>query len=100
MTVVHPERKVLENPTGRGRVFKGKKMLAEVAYELEVLKGLSEGDPGKPVVTGKIRRPDNARIMWGTELLTLYLEDDRKLDFICVNFDPECYIASDNGFYL
>jgi hypothetical protein len=27
------------------------------------------------------------------------LDDNRKLDFICVNFEPECDISSDTGFY-
>ncbi len=100
MTITQSERQVIENPTGKGLVFKGKQLIAEVAYELQVLQdGLNNGALVKTIVTGKIRRIDAANILWSTELLTLHLQDKRKLDFICVNYDPECNIASNSGFY-
>ncbi len=81
-------------------MFKGKDLIAEVTYDLQVFRDvLNSGAPVKPMVTGKIRRIDEAKILWGAELLTLHLQDGRKLDFICVNFNPECNIASDSGFY-
>jgi hypothetical protein len=48
---------------------------------------------------GKIKRIDNINGLWGIELYTLYLQDNRKLDFVCVNYTPECEIISDKGFY-
>lgn len=99
MTVIYQGRRLIENPVGKGWVFKGKQIIAEVAYELQVFQDSTNGAPVKPIVSGKIRRIDNANILWNTELLTLHLQDKRKLDFICVNFDPECNIASDSSFY-
>jgi hypothetical protein len=98
MTILQPDRLVIENPAGSGWVYKGKQLLAKVTYELQVTQNVLNNNV--PVVTGKIRRMDTANILWSTELLTLHLEDRRKLDFLCVNFDPECNIASDNGFYI
>ena len=100
MTFVQPGSQIIENPVGKGQVYKGKQLITEVAYELQVLQSpLNAGTQGKSIVTGKIRRLDQADILWSTELLTLHLQDERKLDFICVNYDPECNIASDTGFY-
>jgi hypothetical protein len=99
MTVIQQGIQVIENPVGKGFVFKGEHFIAEVSYELQVFRGVRPDLPIKSVVKGKIKRIDRANILWGTELLTLRLQDNRKLDFICVNFDPECNIASDSGFY-
>jgi hypothetical protein len=101
MTIIQPERQIVETPVGRGWVFKGIHAVAEVDYELQVSRDVSsKGSPGKPVITGRIKRVDEANILWATELHTLHLQDRRKLDFICVNFDPDCNIASDSGFYV
>ena len=91
---------IIENPAGRGWVFKGKRSFAEVFYELQVFQNvLVNAIPVKQMVTGKIRPIDNSNILWGVDKLTLHLQDKRKLDFLCVNFDPECEISSDSGFY-
>jgi hypothetical protein len=91
---------MFENPVGRGRVFRGSVFVAEVDYDLKVNEKLL--NPGRligPIITGRIRRIDGSNVLWGSELLTLHLSDQRKLDFICVNYDPDCNIASDRKFY-
>jgi hypothetical protein len=89
-----------ENPSGRGWVFKGKRLFAEVFYDLHVFQNvLVNTIPVEEMITGKIRPTDKSNILWGTDKLTLHLQDRRKLDFLCVNFDPECEISSDSGFY-
>ena len=93
-------RLATEKPSGRGWVFKDKRSFIEVFYDLQVFKNvLIDTIPVKQMVTGKIRPTDNSNVLWGTDKLTLQLEDMRKLDFICVNFEPECGISSDSGFY-
>ena len=100
MTVTPKGRELIENPIGRGRVFKADRFIAEVDYNLQVFhNGSNTANPIKPVITGSLRRIDQANSPWSTELLTLHLQDKRKLDFLCVNYDPECKIASDKGFY-
>ena len=94
MSINQQGRPAIENPAGKGRVFDGKRLIAEVSYKLQVFQYVS-----KQIVTGKIKTLDRSNILWGTDLLTLHLQDKRKLDFICVNFDPECDISSDSGFY-
>ncbi len=84
----------IENPAGEGRVFKGTRLIAEVFYNLYVFQDVS-----KQIVTGKVKSIDGSSVLWGTDLLTLHLNDKRRLDFICVNFNPECEISSDSGFY-
>jgi hypothetical protein len=91
---------MFENPVGRGRVFRGNLFIAEVDYNLTVNeKLLNPGGLIGPIITGKLRLADRASVLWGSEMLTLYLSDKRKLDFICVNYDPDCNIASDGEFY-
>ena len=93
-------RTATENPTGRGLVFKDKRPFVEVFYQLHVFKNsLSNGTLIKQLVTGKIKAIDGANTLWGEDKLTLHLQDKRLLDFICVNFTPECDISSDTGFY-
>jgi hypothetical protein len=100
MTVTRQARNVVENPAGRGRVFRGDRFVAEVDYVLVVTQDLPSSEkPTGQLVTGTLRRTDKERILWGTELLTLHLQDKRKLDFVCVNFDPDCEIASTAKFY-
>jgi hypothetical protein len=100
---VHQKSNAAENLTGKGWVFKGKKSFVEVLYELEVFENiLVDAVPVKQIVTGKIRAANKVdkNILWGTGKLTLRLQDKRRLDFFCVNFDPECDITSDTGFYF
>ena len=93
-------RPATENPSGRGWVFKGKRSLVEVFYELHVFKNiLNNGIPIKQLVTGKIKATDGSNTLWGEDKLTLHLRDKRLLDFTCVNFTPECDISSVSGFY-
>jgi len=93
-------REATENPSGRGWVFQGKHSFVEVFYDLHVFKNvLSNGIIVKQIVTGKIRPVDKSNILWGTDELTLHLQDNRLLDFLCVNFTPECEISSVSGFY-
>ena len=90
----------VENPSGKGWVFKDKRSFAEVFYELHVFENtLINSIPVQYLITGKIRTVGNSNVLWGSERLTLHLDDNRKLDFICVNFEPECDISSDSGFY-
>ncbi len=97
---VTEERRLLENPAGRGKVFKGASFITEVDYDLQVFHDApTTAVPIKTIITGSIRRVDKASVLWSTELLTLHLQDRRKLDFICVNYDPECEIASNSNFY-
>ena len=94
------ERSATENPAGRGWVFKDRHSFVEVFYQLHVFKNaLSNGSLVKQLVTGKIKAIDGANTLWGEDKLTLHLQDKRLLDFICVNFTPECDISSDTGFY-
>jgi hypothetical protein len=55
--------------------------------------------PNGQLVTGTLRLIDKERVLWGSELLTLHLQDNRKLDFVCVNYNPDCEIASTSKFY-
>jgi hypothetical protein len=99
---VHQKGRASENLTGKGVVFKGKNSFVEVLYELEVFENiLVDSASVKQMVTGKIRAANKVdkNILWGTGKLTLHLQDKRMLDFFCVNFDPECDITSDTGFY-
>jgi hypothetical protein len=89
MSIYPQGRPAIENPAGKGRVFNGKRLITEVSYKLQVFQHVS-----KQIVTGKIKTIDGSNILWGTDLLTLHLQDKRKLDFICVNFDPECDVSS------
>jgi hypothetical protein len=90
----------IENPFGRGWVFKNKRSFTEVFYNLHVFKNvLINNIPVKQIITGKIRPTDKSNIIWGKDQLTLHLHDKRLLDFICVNFSPECDISSESGFY-
>jgi hypothetical protein len=100
MATTQTIRKLIENPIGRGRVYKGNRFVTEVNYFLQVFHTeLNADNPAKPLVTGTISRIDKTNFVWSTELLTLHMQDHRKLDFLCVNYDPECQIASDGGFY-
>lgn len=95
-------RPATENPSGRGWVFKDKRSFVEVFYNLHVFQNvLINTIPVKQMVTGTLRPTDKSKtnILWGSDKLTLHLQDMRKLDFLCVNFDPECDISSDSGFY-
>ena len=77
------------------------KFLGEVDYVLQVSVDLPSAEkPSGHLVTGTLRRIDKERILWGSELLTLHLQDRRKLDFVCVNYDPDCEIASTAKFYF
>ncbi len=79
MAVTHDQRRLIENPAGRGRVYKGAIFIAEVDYNLQVvLTAPQTSISSQPMVTGSIRRLDNADILWGTELLTLHMQDKRK----------------------
>ena len=100
MTVDFQGRLATENPTGKGWVFKDKRPFIEVSYQLHVFANvLNNGIPIKQLVTGKIKAIDRFNTLWGEEELTLHLKDKRLLDFICVNFTPECDISSVTGFY-
>jgi hypothetical protein len=99
MTTSNQGSHVIEKPSGQGWVFKGQKLIGEVAYELEVIQNIVRESTGESIITGKIRRIGSSSMLWGTEQYTLHLKDKRKLDFFCVNFDPDCNIASDRGFY-
>jgi hypothetical protein len=101
MTAKKKEVPAVENPSGKGWVFKDKHSFVEVFYQLHVFENaVINSTPVKQLITGKMRTADNSNILWGAERLTLHLADNRKLDFICVNFEPECDISSDSGFYL
>src|SRR5450759_5176272 len=101
MSVTRQARKMVENPARRGRVYNGDKFRGEVDYLLQVSQELPSSEkPNGQLVTGTLRLIDKERILWGSELLTLYLQDRRKLDFVCVNYDPDCEIASTAKFYL
>jgi len=90
-----------ENPMGNGWVYKGKQLIAEVSYDLQVFHNLTYNKTSvNIVVTGKIKAINRPDILWGVEQLTLRLSDKRKLDFMCVDFTPECNIASVSDFYL
>jgi hypothetical protein len=100
MTADRKEISAVENPRGKGWVFKDKRSFVEVFYQLHVFENAVVNSMAiKQLVTGKMRTVDNSNILGGAERLTLKLEDNRKLDFICVNFEPECDISSDTGFY-
>jgi len=88
-----------ENHTGKGRVYKQNELIAEVIYELQVFRDKNSPENVSNVVTGKLKPVDKKRVLWGFEQYTLYLQDSRKLDFLCVNYDPDCEIVSDKGFY-
>ena len=94
------ERSTTENPSGRGWVFKDSHSFVEVFYQLHVFKNILSNDIlVKQLVTGKIKAIDGANTLWGQDKLTLHLQDKRLLDFLCVNFTPECDISSATGFY-
>jgi hypothetical protein len=97
MSLTIQERQLTENPRGKGSVFKGKGFISEVFYELQVLKGLN--DTLVPIIVGRIKWAEKSGRLWATEIYTLHLEDNRKLDFICVDFNPDCEIVTDKGFY-
>jgi hypothetical protein len=100
MTAKKKAMPAVENPTGRGWVYKDTRSFVEVFYQLHVFKdAVINSTPVKQLITGKMREVGNSNILWGSERLTLHLDDNRKLDFICVNFEPECDISSDTGFY-
>jgi hypothetical protein len=100
MAVSQQGLQIFDNPRGSGRVFKGSTFIAEVDYNLKVSRETKqENTPIKQIITGSLRRKDRQNIPWGIELFKLYLQDKRKLDFICVSYTPDCEIASDGGFY-
>jgi hypothetical protein len=100
MTANKKSMPAVENPSGKGWVFKDKRSFIEVFYQLHVFEdAVINSTTVKHLITGKMRTVGNANVLWGSELLTLHLADSRKLDFICVNFEPECDISSDTGFY-
>jgi hypothetical protein len=91
---------IFENPKGSGSVFKGSTFIADVDYNLKISREAKQANmPAKQIITGSLRRIDRQNIPWGVELFTLYLQDKRKLDFICVSYTPDCEIASDGDFY-
>jgi hypothetical protein len=94
------EENLAETPSGKGRVFKQQELIAEVIYELRIFQDENNRAKDKPVVVGKIKRLDNIKMLWGIEQYTLHLQDNRKLDFVCVDYNPDCEIVSDKGFYL
>jgi hypothetical protein len=75
-------------------------LVAEVVYDLQIYQDKNSCSSDKLIVMGKMNRTDNANILWGIEQYTLRLWDERKLDFVCVDYDPDCEIVSDKGFYL
>jgi hypothetical protein len=93
-------KELIETPTGKGRVFKRQKFVAEVVYELQTFLDKNKCSTDNPIVTGRIKRVDNANIFWRIEQHILFLQDNRKLDFICVDYGPDCKIISDTGFYV
>ena len=100
MAIIKKDRRIIETPTGRGKVYQGLTLIAVVDYDLQVFPNLVNApNSGDPFITGIIRRVDGAGVRWSPELMTLQLQDKRKLDFICVNYDPECEITSSSGFY-
>jgi hypothetical protein len=101
MTAKKEAMPTVENPSGKGWVFKDTHSFVEVFYQLHVFENaVINAAPVKQLITGKIRTVGGSNILWGEEQLTLRLDDNRKVDFICVNFEPECDISSDSGFYL
>jgi hypothetical protein len=100
MTMDFQGKSAVESPSGKGRVFKAGHFFAEVFYNLQVFHNVLIGTTiVEHLVIGKIRPIDKPDILWGSDLLTLHLQDLRKLDFLCINFDPECEISSDSGFH-
>ena len=100
MTVKKKKIPAVENLSGKGWVFKDTRSFGEVFYQLHVFENaVINAAPVKQLITGKIRTVGGSNILWGEEQLTLHLDDNRKVDFICVNFEPECDISSDSGFY-
>jgi len=98
VSVILKRRLLTENPIGKGKVFKKQELIAEVTYELQYFRAVKTLPASNN--TGKIKPLDKLIIIWGIEQYTLHLQDEKKLDFVCVNYDPECEIASDKGFYL
>ena len=100
MTVKKKKIPAVENLSGKGWVFKDTRSFVEVFYQLHVFENaVINAAHVKQLITGKIRTVGGSNILWGEEQLTLHLDDNRKVDFICVNFEPECDISSDSGFY-
>jgi hypothetical protein len=101
MAVIYQNGQLYENPIGNGWVYRGTHLLTEVSYELKVFhNGLYNGKTFRIMITGTIKAINNPNILWGTDRLTLRLQDRRKLDFMCVDFNPECEITSDTDFYV
>ena len=56
-------------------------MIAKVLYQLQTSLDKNDRSMGKPIVSGKIKRADNANISWGFEKYTLLLQDKKKIGF-------------------
>ena len=101
MSVRVQNGQIYENPIGNGWVYRGTHLLTEVSYELKVFHDVIYNKTSvNTLVTGTIKAINRPNILWGTDRLTLRLQDRRKLDFMCVDFNPECEITSDTDFYV
>jgi hypothetical protein len=55
----------IENPTGNGWVYKGKELIGEVSYALQVFHNLTYNKTSaKILVTGKIKAINGPDILW------------------------------------
>ncbi len=101
MALIYQNDKLYENLIGNGWVYRGTHLLTEVSYEIKIVRNaLYNGKIVRIVVTGTIKAINRPNILWGTDRLTIRLQDRRKLDFMCVNFTPECEITGDSDFYV
>jgi len=90
------EYKHLESPEGVGEVWQGDKRIAQVEYSLDVQKeiiitesfdGTNELE-GKSFISGSIFVLEGEKHLIGRDILTLYMQDGRKIDFFVTNISP------------
>jgi hypothetical protein len=81
--------KPIENLTGIGQLSNRNELITKVQYNINVfqevhiyeIKEVHEEVEGQKVMEGNVAVLDKGVSLWGTEVLTLCLEDGRHMDF-------------------
>lgn len=102
--------KPVENPRGIGEVFDKGRLVARVSYNLDVLQeeilhrspDTSEAAENSESAIGNITIIEKGKKLKGTNILTLHLKDNRKLDFLWQKthpLQPKYSVRSSGIFY-
>jgi len=100
-------RSILENVKGMGAVYHGEEFIRELGYDITVWQEWLHSSGAAPIeglqeITGlvfDINSPIGVADLVDGRVLTLHLEDGRRLDFFIRNSDGEIANSGPDGLY-